>query len=62
MDDHSSGFGSRDRMRALVAQAQRTREVLDRLFDLATPVRFDQPHARHPFCDDTCGECMAQRT
>ncbi len=60
MDDHSSGFGRRDHMRALRTQAQRTREALDRLFDLATPVRRDETHARHPLCDDTCGECMAQ--
>jgi len=60
MDDFGSGTRRRDHIRVLLAQAQRTREVLDRILDLAAPVRGSESHARHPFCDDACGECMAQ--
>jgi hypothetical protein len=60
MDDQSSGFARRDPMRVLLAQAQRTRELLDRIFGPTAPLRRDETHDRHPFCDDACGECMAR--
>jgi hypothetical protein len=60
MDDFSSGYRKRDAMRVLLAQAHRTREVLDRIVDVVAPMRGSETHAHHPFCDDSCGECMAQ--
>lgn len=60
MDDFGSGYGRRDPMRVLLAQAQRAREVIDRSVDRTDPMRGSETHVRHPFCDDACGECMAQ--